>query len=49
MDNHLFVIAYKLHDAPKSFIIRAKIMNNAVAWQWASCDAGVAPDLGVPH
>ena len=39
----IFVIAYKLHGEPKSFIIRAKEMNNAEAWQWASCDAGVAP------
>lgn len=38
----LYVIEYKLHGTPKSFIIRAEVMNNAEAWHWASCDAGVA-------
>lgn len=41
--NDLFVIDYKLHGEPRSFIIRAKLMNNSDAWQWASCDAGAAP------
>lgn len=39
----IFVIDYKLHGESKSFIIRAKTMRNADAWQWASCDAGLAP------
>ncbi|MOA67731.1 hypothetical protein D3C78_1950330 [compost metagenome] len=26
---------------PKSFIIRQEKMDNAEAWHWASCDAGV--------
>ena len=37
----LFVIEYTLHGVPKSFIIRLDKMNNAEAWHWASCDAGV--------
>lgn len=43
MENNLFVINYKLHGVPKFFIIRSKSMQNADAWHWASCDAGVAP------
>ncbi|WP_434625517.1 hypothetical protein J3P84_20415 [Pseudomonas sp. Z1-29] len=43
MENNLFVINYKLHGVPKSFIIRSKAMQNADAWHWASCDAGAAP------
>ncbi|MFI8393713.1 hypothetical protein CXF97_26895 [Pseudomonas sp. Choline-02u-1] len=39
----LYMIKYRLHGVPKSFIIRAKLMNNADAWQWASCDAGLTP------
>ncbi|NUT78745.1 hypothetical protein HNO86_27265 [Pseudomonas sp. C1C7] len=39
----MFIIEYHLHGKPKSFIIRAQSMNNAQAWHWASCDAGVAP------
>lgn len=40
-DAKLFVIDYQLHGVPKSFIIRAEKMDNAEAWHWASCDAGV--------
>ncbi|MDD2058721.1 hypothetical protein N5D52_08395 [Pseudomonas sp. GD03860] len=40
-DAKLFVIDYQLHGTPKSFIIRAEKMDNAEAWHWASCDAGV--------
>ncbi|MDB5997302.1 MAG: hypothetical protein JWP42_4438 [Pseudomonas sp.] len=43
MNHDLYIIEYKLHGEPKSFIIRTKIRNNADAWHWASCDAGVAP------
>ena len=39
----MYVIDYQLHGEPKSFVIRAKLMNHAEAWQWASCDAGLAP------
>lgn len=39
----LYMIKYRLHGVPKSFIIRAKLMNNAEARQWASCDAGLTP------
>ncbi|MBV6290225.1 DUF6555 family protein [Pseudomonas aegrilactucae] len=37
----LFVIDYELHGERKSFVIRAEVMDNAEAWHWASCDAGV--------
>ncbi|QBF27065.1 hypothetical protein EXN22_15695 [Pseudomonas tructae] len=37
----LFVIDYHLHGDHKSFIIRAEMMDNAEAWHWASCDAGI--------
>ncbi|MDE1167238.1 MAG: hypothetical protein PW845_18140 [Pseudomonas sp.] len=37
----LYVIEYLLHGEPKSFVIRSDAMNNAEAWHWASCDAGV--------
>lgn len=37
----LYVIAYNLHGEHKSFVIRAEVMDNAEAWHWASCDAGV--------
>ncbi|WPN45202.1 MULTISPECIES: DUF6555 family protein [unclassified Pseudomonas] len=39
----LYHIEYKLHDQPKTFVIRAKRMDSATAWHWASCDAGIAP------
>jgi len=41
MNAKLFVIDYTQHGTPKSFIIRADTMDNAEAWHWASCDAGV--------
>lgn len=43
MNTGLFIIEYKLHGEPKSFIIRTRIRSNADAWHWASCDAGAAP------
>ncbi|MHC8395145.1 DUF6555 family protein [Pseudomonas sp. LB3P93] len=43
MNTDLFIIEYKLHGEPKSFIIRTRIRSDADAWHWASCDAGVAP------
>ncbi|WP_085709512.1 MULTISPECIES: DUF6555 family protein [unclassified Pseudomonas] len=39
----IYVIEYDLYGVSKSFVIRTKLMNNAEAWQWASCDAGIAP------
>lgn len=37
----LYVIEYMLHGALRTFIIRLERMDNAEAWHWASCDAGV--------
>jgi len=37
----LYVIEYELHGEYRTFIIRLERMNNAEAWHWASCDAGV--------
>lgn len=37
----LYVIEYELHGQSKSFIIRLPELNNAEAWHWACCDAGV--------
>lgn len=38
-----YFVEYLLHGNPKSFVIRLNEMNNAEAWQWASCDAGLTP------
>lgn len=38
----LYIIEYLIHGEPKSFIVRADRMNNAEAWHWACCDAGIA-------
>ena len=37
----LYIIDYRLHGQPRSFIIRLERMDNAEAWHWASCDAGI--------
>ncbi|MBK4992195.1 hypothetical protein IAE39_000369 [Pseudomonas sp. S37] len=37
----LYVIDYTLHGESRTFIIRLEKLDNAVAWHWASCDAGV--------
>ncbi|WP_369987602.1 DUF6555 family protein [Pseudomonas xanthosomatis] len=37
----LYVVDYELHGNHRTFIIRLEKMDNAVAWHWASCDAGV--------
>ena len=37
----IFLIAYKLHGEAREFIVRAERMNNAEAWHWAACEAGV--------
>lgn len=39
----IFFVEYLLHGERKSFAIRIEVMNNAEAWQWASCDAGLTP------
>lgn len=41
MPNLLYIIEYDLQRSPKSFIIRADVMNKAEAWHWACCDAGI--------
>lgn len=41
IDAKLFVIEYALRGERKTFIVRAQRMDNAEAWHWASCDAGV--------
>ncbi|EIK96241.1 hypothetical protein PMM47T1_13153 [Pseudomonas sp. M47T1] len=41
MNPQLYVIEYRLHGKPATFIIRLEKMDNALAWHWASCDAGV--------
>jgi len=43
MSIDIFTIQYLLHGEPKTFVIRAKGMNTADAWHWASCDVGIAP------
>jgi len=37
----LYVIDYELQGENRTFIIRLEHMDNAEAWHWASCDAGV--------
>ncbi len=37
----LYIIDYQLHGKPRSFIIRLETLDNAEAWHWASCDAGI--------
>ncbi|CAM3237472.1 DUF6555 family protein [Pseudomonas plecoglossicida] len=37
----LYIIDYQLHGEPRSFIIRLDRLDNAEAWHWASCDAGI--------
>lgn len=43
MKADFYVIDYQLHGEPRRFTIRATLMNNGEAWQWASCDAGLVP------
>lgn len=40
-DEQLYVIEYELHGKQRAFIIRLGKMDNAAAWHWASCDAGI--------
>jgi len=37
----LYIIDYRLHGEPRTFIIRLERLDNAEAWHWASCDAGI--------
>ncbi|MDH0021469.1 MULTISPECIES: DUF6555 family protein [Pseudomonas putida group] len=37
----LYIIEYTLGGEKRSFIIRLEKMDNAEAWHWASCDAGI--------
>lgn len=37
----LYIIDYTLRGDHRSFIIRLEKMDNAEAWHWAACDAGV--------
>jgi hypothetical protein len=41
LNQSLFLIEYQLHGEARSFIIRTEKMDNAEAWHWAACDAGV--------
>lgn len=41
MTSYLYIIEYELHHTPRSFIIRSEVMNNAEAWHWACCYAGI--------
>lgn len=38
----IYTIHYQLHGQPKSFVVRAEVMNNAEAWHWAAVDADIA-------
>jgi hypothetical protein len=38
----IYTINYQLHGQPKSFVVRAEVMNNAEAWHWAAVDADIA-------
>lgn len=38
-----YYVEYLLHGESRTFVIRTSTMNNAEAWQWASCDAGLVP------
>jgi len=41
MKSHIFTVEYVLHGEAKSFVVRDDKMDNAEAWHWASCDAGL--------
>lgn len=41
LNQALYVIDYQLHGEARSFIIRTEKMDDAEAWHWAACDAGV--------
>lgn len=38
----LYVVEYTLRGAERNFVIRLERMDNALAWHWAGCDAGIA-------
>lgn len=37
----LYVVEYTLRGAERNFVIRLERMDNALAWHWAGCDAGL--------
>ena len=39
--SNIYVVAYHLHGEAREFIVRAERMDNAEAWHWAACEAGV--------
>lgn len=39
--SNIYVIAYNLHGKSREFIVPAERMDNAEAWHWAACEAGV--------
>lgn len=41
MNSQIFTIDYVIHGEAKTFVIRSDRMDNAEAWHWASCDAGL--------
>lgn len=41
-DNALYVVKYSLRGEAREFVVRSDRMDNAEAWHWAACDAGVA-------
>ncbi|MEN5236142.1 DUF6555 family protein [Pseudomonas sp. TWI923] len=41
-DNALYVIKYSLRGLAREFVVRSDRMDDADAWHWAACDAGVA-------
>lgn len=49
MTTALYDIEYSLHGEPRHFIVRAEQMDNAEAWHWASCDAGICPIPKIRH
>ncbi|MFJ1573009.1 DUF6555 family protein [Pseudomonas sp. NPDC088322] len=51
LNQSLYVIEYQLHGEARSCIIRTEKMDNAEAWHWAACDAGVGviPKFGASN
>nr|WP_314873599.1 DUF6555 family protein [uncultured Pseudomonas sp.] len=42
LGQQLYIIEYTLRGAERNFVIRLERMDNALAWHWAACDAGIA-------
>ena len=45
----IYTIHYLLHGEPKTFVVRAEVMNNAEAWHWAAVDADIPGPLRVRY